>query len=126
MTGRASSLKISAPITPHGMYFPSTPLSLPALWWMVLRGGRIKGETGYCNLVSAERITFKPACVCFLSISPLKNNVKFCYLMFSIIIQVTNVAECIDAALTVYGSETLADGLTYIAHKQRPDGSWYG
>ena len=31
-TGRASSLKVYAPITSHGMYFSSTPLSsLPSL-----------------------------------------------------------------------------------------------
>ena len=29
VTGRASSLRISAPVTSHGMYFPSTPLPLP-------------------------------------------------------------------------------------------------
>jgi len=52
-TGRESSLKISAPITPHGMYFLSIPIrssSFPLLsertWWDedVWRG-RVKVET---------------------------------------------------------------------------------
>jgi len=29
-TGRASGLTICAPITPHGMYLPSTPLPSPS------------------------------------------------------------------------------------------------
>ena len=38
VTGRASSLKISAPIIPHGIYFPSTPLPSPL---SLLHGGMV-------------------------------------------------------------------------------------
>jgi len=59
VTGRASGLKLSAPITPYKMYFPSTVLpSLPSLFLLllsekVMAGGMVlnvmhgvKGETG--------------------------------------------------------------------------------
>jgi len=35
-TGRASGLKVSAPITPHRNYFPSTPLPSPLTLLLLL------------------------------------------------------------------------------------------
>jgi len=60
----ASGLKISAPVTTHGMYFPST--SLPSLLSLFLSEKDMviwsKGEPA--NPSSPGRMAVKPACMC--------------------------------------------------------------
>ena len=68
-TGRTFCYKISAIITPHGMYSPSTPLSsLPSilrlrrtLWNGVKDEMRVEGKLA--NPGSPGRMAIKPACV---------------------------------------------------------------
>jgi len=67
VTGRASSLKISATVTHHGMYFSSTPLhhrpfsSLRSTWWDGVKEKDSRGKE--VNAGSCGRMNIKPAFV---------------------------------------------------------------